>query len=167
MPATPRDLLKPRAQRLAEVAQSIQLQAGQANAQQIIYGLELVAETKKFGITAGEYAADGVNQPIVIASAITGQSIPAGATTGAGQKCFVLVEINAKSEVFTTVSALTTGTPVLPALTASDTGKGTRIAIGYIEIPESFTAGTTNCPTGTALKAIQYSAGNVSPVSGF
>lgn len=161
MPATPRDLLKPRAQRLAEVANSIQLQAGQANAQQIIFGLELTAETKKFGVTAGEYAPDGVSQPVSIAAAITGVSIPAGATTGAGQKCFVLVEINAKSEAFTSVSALTTGTPVLPALTAG------RIAVGFIEIPESFTAGTTNCPTGTALKAIKYSAGNTSPTGGF
>lgn len=160
MPATPRDLLKPRAQRLAEVANSVQLQAGQANAQQIIFGLTLEAETKKFKVLEGEYFPDGVSQPVLIKT-ISGISIPAGATTGAGQKCFVLVEVNAKEEAFTSVSALTTGTPVLPALTAG------RIAVGYIEIPESFTAGTTNCPTGTALKAIKYSAGNTSPTGGF
>lgn len=159
MPATPRDLLKPRAQRLAEVFQSEQLQAGQANAQQIIYGLELSAETKKFGITAGEYAPDGVSLPVTI-KAITGQSVAAGAATSSGQKCIVLVEINAKEEVFQTVSALTGGTPVLPALTAG------RIAIGFIEIPESFTVGTTEVKAAM-LKAVKYSAGNVSPVSGF
>lgn len=159
MPATPRDLLKPRAQRLAEVFQSEQLQAGQANAQQIIWGLLLKAETKKFGIEAGEYAPDGVSLPVSI-KAITGQVVASGAKTGAGQKCFILVEINSKEEVFQTVSALTTGTPVLPALTAA------RIAVGFIEVPEEFTPSTTEVTAGM-LKAIKYSAGNVSPTSGF
>jgi hypothetical protein len=159
MPATPRDLLKPRAQRLAEVFQSEQLQAGQANAQQIIYGLELEAEAKKFKISAGEYAPDGVSLPVVI-KAITGQSVAAGAETTASQKCYVLVEINAKEEVFQTVSALTSGTPVLPALTAG------RIAIGYLSIPASFTVGTTEVKANMCV-AIKYSAGNVSPTSGF
>lgn len=162
MPATPRDLLKPRQERLAEVAYSAQLQAGQANAQQIISGLELEAETKKFKISAGEYAKDGVSE-FVITKAITGQSVPSGAKTGAGQKCYVLVEINEKEEVFTTVSALTTGTPVLPALTASAAG---RIAVGYIEVPEEFTPGTTEVKA-SMLKAVKYSAGNKKPYEGF
>ena len=165
MPATPRDREKPRAQRLAEVFQSEQLQAGQANAQQIIYGLACSAETKKFKIEAGEYAPDGVSLPVVI-KAITGQNLPSGATTGAGPTCLVLVEINAAEEVFTTASALTTGTPVLPALTAGTAAKPKRIAIAEILVPASFTVGTSEANLCT-FTAIKYSAGNVSPVSGF
>lgn len=159
MPATPRDLGKPRAQRLSEVFTSEQLQAGQANAQQIIYGLELEAESKAFAISKGEYAPDGVSLPVALA-AKTAQVVNVGATTTTGQKCFILVEVNAAGEVFQTVSAITTGTPVLPSLTAG------RIAIGYLSIPASFTPGTT-AVTGGMCIPIKYSAGNTSPVSGF
>jgi hypothetical protein len=159
MPATPRDLLKPRQQRLSEVMTSAQLQAGQANAQQIIFGLTLEANAKTFNILAGEYQPDGVSQPIAIA-AKAAIAVAAGAKTAAEQKCIVLVEINAAGEVFQTVSGLTTGTPVLPALTAN------RIAIGFIEVPAEFVPGTTTVTAGM-LKAVKYSAGNTSPVAGF
>ena len=167
MPATPRDLLKPRAQRLAEVFQSEQLQAGQANAQQIIFGLEAKAEgtTVKYELTAGEYAPDGVSLPVSI-KAQAALALPSGATTGAGQKCLVLVEVNAAEEVFATASALTSGTPVLPALTAGTAAKPKRIAIAEILVPESFTVGTSKTSLCT-FTAIKYSAGNESPVGGF
>lgn len=159
MPATPRDLLKPRQERLAEVMYSAQLQAGQANAQQIIFGLELEPNaTKKFSVTAGEWAEGGASE-LVTFKAKTAITLTVG-TTGAGQKCFVLIELNKKEEVFQTASALTTGTPVLPALTAG------RIAIGYLSLPESFTAGTSTIEASYCIP-IKYSAGNQSPVGGF
>jgi hypothetical protein len=167
MPATPRDREKPRAERLAEVFQAEQLQSGQANAQQIIFGLEAKAEgtTVEFEITAGEYAPDGVSLPVAI-KAIAKKKLPAGATTGAGQTCLVLVEINAAEEVFVTASALTTGTPVLPALTAGTAAKPKRIAIAEILVPESFTVGTSKTSLCT-FTAIVYSAGNKAPTGGF
>lgn len=162
MPATPRDVLKPRQERLAEVFYGAQLQSGQANAQQIVYGLEGEAETKKFKITAGEYFENGASEPVKI-KAITAQTVASGSTTNSSQFCYILVEINEKEEVFQTVSALTTGTPVLPALTAG------RIAIFYISIPNSFTAGTTEPTEGNSVKfvPIKYSAGNKAPSEGF
>ncbi len=159
MPATPRDLLKPRQERLAEVMYSNQLQAGQANAQQIVYGLELEAETKKFKVTAGEWAEGGASELLTM-KAKTGLTVAVGSKTGAGQTCYILVEVNKKEEVFQTVSAITAGTPVLPALTAG------RIAVGYLSIPAEFTPGTTEVTAGMCI-AIKYSAGNASPVSGF
>jgi hypothetical protein len=159
MSATPRDLLKPRQERLAEVMHSNQLQAGQANAQQIIYGLELEPETKKFKVTAGEWAEGGASELLIMKAKIA-LSVAVGAKTGAAQACYILVEVNKKEEVFQTVSAVTAGTPVLPSLTAG------RIAIGYLSIPEEFTPGTTEVKANMCI-AVKYSAGNASPVSGF
>lgn len=159
MPATPRDLGKPRAQRLAEVMSSIQLQAGQPNAQQIIFGLELEANAKAFNVSGGEFAPDGVSQPIAVV-AKNAVAVTAGAATGVGQVCLVLVELDKTGAVFQTVSAIVGANPVLPPLTAA------RIAVGFIEIPASFTPGTTAVTAGM-LKAIKYSAGNTSPTGGF
>jgi hypothetical protein len=159
MPATPRDLLKPRQERLAEVMYSNQLQAGQANAQQVIWGLTVVPDGKKITVEEGEWAEGGASELLTMKQKV-GVTIATGSKTAAGQFCYVLVEVNKKEEVFQTVSAITGATPVLPALTAG------RLAIAYLSIPEEFTPGTTEIKAAN-IGAIKYSAGNESPVSGF
>jgi hypothetical protein len=160
MPATPRDLLKPRQQRLSEVLTSAQLQAGQANAQQIVWGLKCEAETKKCKVLAGEYLKDGVSEPVAFVEK-TGVSFPAGCTTAAGVTLLVLVEITVGTTTVTlTPGAATAGTPILPALTAG------RIAVAQILVPESWTATSSEANLCT-YTAIKYSAGNASPTSGF
>lgn len=160
MPATPRDILKPRSQRLSEVMTSIQLQAGQTNDQQIIWGLGLkvnATHNYDFDIEKGEVC---INQELKEIAALTEQTVPAGAETTASQTCYVLLEVNASGVLTKTVSAKTEGTPVLPALNAA------RIAIAYIAIPKSYTVGTTELKT-EYFKPILYSAGNISPTGGF
>lgn len=163
MPATPRDLLKPRQERLAEVFQAIQLQSGQANGQQIISGLgiELPGEAKKFVVEAGEAAFDGVSLPQVVKKTAE-QEVAAGATLTSGQNCFVLIEITKaeEPEVKQTVSAITGGTPIVPALTAG------RLAVAVLSLKGAFTPGTTKL-TAAMVIPVKYSAGNVSPTGGF
>lgn len=161
MSATPRDLLKPRMQRIREVAESVQQQAGQANSQQIIYGCGLVVGSTKtdFTIDAGEVTFDGVSQPVEVAQ-VANTAVAAGAALSAGQNCYVLVELDKEGKTHQTVSAITGGTPVLPALTAE------RIAVGYLTLKGAFTPGTTEL-TAEMLKPIAYSAGNEAPTAGF
>lgn len=160
MPATPRDILKPRSQRLSEVMTSIQLQAGQANDQQVIWGLGLkvnATHNYDFDIEKGEVC---INQELKEIAVLTEQTVPAGAETTSAQTCFVLLEVSPAGVLTKTVSAKTEGTPVLPALNAA------RIAVAYIAIPKSYTVGTTELKT-EYFKPILYSAGNVSPTGGF
>lgn len=160
MPATPRDILKPRSQRLSEVMTSIQLQAGQANDQQVIWGLGLkinATHNYDFDIEKGEVC---INQELKEIAALTEQTVPAGAETTSAQTCFVLLEVSPAGVLTKTVSAKTEGTPVLPALNAA------RIAVAYIAIPKSYTVGTTELKT-EYFKPIVYSAGNVSPTGGY
>lgn len=160
MPATVRDVGKPRAERLREVAENIQYQEGMANSQQIIYGCELeinATHNYNFNITAGEVC---INQELKAITALTAQTVPAGAETTSTQTCYVLLELSPAGALTKTVSALTTGTPVLPALTAA------RIAVAYIAIPKSYTVGTTELKT-EYFHAIAYSAGNASPTAGY
>lgn len=173
MSATPRDLLKTRAQRVMEVYNSVQLQSGQANSQLVGFGCVLApgGTNTQLAISAGEYV---LGQSIINFPAVTGQLLTGlGFTnTAAGQSCLVLVEADATQP--TPVLTLTqgvivsSGTPVLPQPTS------TKIVLGYLAIPASFTFGTTAltaggtslAPTGICVTQ-SYSAGNVSPVGGF
>lgn len=159
MSATPRDLLKPRPQRVHEVYQSVQLQAGQANSQYVSFGckVQVDATNTKFDITTGEYV---LGQSIVSFAGLSAQNVAAGAALSAGQAVFVLLELDGSGALTQTVGAITTGTPVLPALTAS------RIAVGYLSLTGAFTPGTTALVAGNCV-TLAYDAGNVSPVGGF
>jgi len=156
MSATPRDLLKPRQQRVSEVYQLLQYQAGQANSQVVAFGCQVLvdAATTKFQVTAGEYV---LGQSIVTFNALTAQVVPGGATTAAGQSVFVLIEADAAAALHLTVGVIvSSGTPVLPQPTP------TWIALGYLSLGASFTAGTTVL-TGANVVSLAYSAGNVNP----
>lgn len=175
MAATPRDLQKPRAQRAWEVYQSVQYAQGQSNSQLVGFGCVLApgGTNTQLAISAGEFI---LGQAIINFPAVTGQLLTGlGLTnTGAGQTCLVLVEADATqpTPVLTlTQSAIVSGgaTPVLPALNPG------RIVLGYLNVPASFTFGTTAltaggtslAPTGGICVTQSYSAGNVSPTSGF
>ena len=139
----------------------MQEQTGQSNDQQIVYGCTLGingTHNYNFDVLAGEVC---IGQELKSIAAALANTVPAGAELLAGQKCYVLVEVNAAGEVFKTVSAITGGaTPVLPALTAN------RIAIAYLSLSGVFTPGTTAL-TEAMLKPVLYSAGNISPTTGF
>lgn len=163
MSATPRDLLKTRQQRVAEVYQLLQYQAGQANSQFVSFGCVLApgGTATQLAISAGEYV---LAQQVISFPAVTGQVLTSLTNTGAGQSCLVLVEADTTQP--TPVLTLTqgvivsSGTPVLPQPTP------TRIALGWLAIPASFTMGTTSL-TGGMCVTMPYSAGNTSPIGGF
>lgn len=163
MPATPRDALKTRRQRIGEVYALNQLQAGQANSQLVSFGCQLVPGTTNtsLGITVGEFV---IGQTVVpFAGIATGIAVPAGAQTSSIQFCKVLVEVDGNNagaqtsaNVFLTAGPLVTGSQSaapLPALTP------TRIAIGWLEIPSSFTPGSTALTAGMC-KQVAYWGSN-------
>lgn len=152
MAATPRDALKTRRQRIGEVYSLNQLQAGQANSQLVSFGCTIAPGTSNttVGVSVGEFV---IGQAVIaFAGVATGIAVPGGAATSASQFCKVLVEIDANnagaqtsSNVFLTAGPLTAvsqAAATLPALTAA------RIAIGWLEIPNSFTPGTTAVTSG-------------------
>lgn len=158
MAALPRDLTKPRAQRLSEVMQSIQQQAGQPNSQLIVFGCVLAVggTASQLAISQGEYV---LGQQIVELAAQTALAVPAGANPGAGLSVIVNVEGDSTGAVTLTPGSIA-GVPVAPALTPA------KILLGQLTIPGAFTPGTTSLTTGM-LTSTPYSAGNVSPVGGF
>jgi hypothetical protein len=166
MSATPRDLLKPRAQRLAEVYQSLQHQAAQSNSQIVTFGCVLApgGTNTQLAISAGKYV---LGQSEIDFPAVTGQLLTGlGLTnTAAGQTCIVLVEADATqpTPVLTlTQSAIATGGAAAVA-PAPNTG---RIVLGRLAIPASFTFGTTAL-TGPMCVTEPYYSSTVSPVGGF
>lgn len=169
MPASPRDLLKPRAQRLGEVAQGIMQQTGFHDSQYVTYGAVLApgGTNTQLAISAGEYV---LAQQLTQLPAVTGQLLTGlGLTnTAAGQSCLVLVEADATQPTpvltFTQGAIVSGGSPVLPAPNPA------RIVLGYLAIPASFTFGTTPltaggtslAPTGICV-TLSYDKGNVNP----
>ena len=160
MAASPRDLLKPRAQRLEEVAMGLQKQAGFHDSQFVTFGCVLApgGTTSQLAISAGEYS---LGQALVEFAAVTAQVLsgltPALVTMIAGQSCYVLVEADASSVLYFTQSAIVSaGTPVMPSPTAS------RIVLGYLAPTGAFTFGTTAL-TAPFCVTQPYSAGNVNP----
>jgi hypothetical protein len=170
MSASPRDLLKPRSQRLLEVAHAIQQQVGFADSQYVTFGCVLApgGTNTQLAIGAGEYS---LGQGLIELPAVTGQVLTGlGLTnTGAGQTCLVLVEADATQPIpvltFTQGAIVNSGTPVLPSPTAS------RIVLGYLNVPASFTFGTTPltaggtslAPSGGVCVTMSYDKGNANP----
>lgn len=176
MSASPRDLLKPRAQRLLEVAQGIQQQTGFADSQYVTFGCKLApgSTAANLAVSDGEYSlAQSLVQYAGTAAAgvsiASGQAIWNGQTptnTAAGQLCIVLIEADASGTLYATQGAIAnSGTPVAPSPTAN------RIVLGYLSVPASFTFGTTALtaggtslnPTGGICVTQSYDKGNVNP----
>lgn len=161
MAASPRDLLKPRSQRLAEVAEATQLQTGMADGQTVTFGCVLAVggTPAQLAISAGEYTLGGptlVELPAVTGQVLTGFSIP---TLSAGQSCNVLVEADATQPTPTltlTPGAVTTGVPVTPSPNPA------RIVLGHLALAGAFTPGTTSL-TSPMCVTETYNAGNVNP----
>lgn len=152
MSATPRDLLKTRASRVGEVYSDNALKNGQANSQLVSFGCVLAVggTATKLAVGAGEFV---LAQAIVPFAAVASATVPAGATTGAGQFCKVLVESNAAGALTLTAGALAGSQATAPL----PLGDPTKISLGWIEIPASFTPDTTSL-TGGMLKQMPYSA---------
>jgi hypothetical protein len=153
MSALPRDLSKPRNQRIGEVSQLLQYQAGQANGQLVAYGCLLSADVThnyNVAVSAGEFYI--AQSDIQFAGAVA-QGLPSGATTTSAQYLKVLVELDAAGNVYFIVgSPVTTqqSDAVLPA------GVATHISVGYLAIPPSFTVATTSVATAGILNQIPY-----------
>lgn len=150
MPASLRNQLKSRVQRLGEVLTHSHLKSGQADSQVILQGCDLGFSTVSFTIAVGEVVLAGA----VVALAATGATaVPAGAATAAGQFRKVLIEKDSANAVSTVVGniAADQASAVLPA------GDPTKISVGYIEVPASFTPGTTSL-TAPMLKKVAYHA---------
>lgn len=165
MAASPRDLLKPRSQRLMEVAQSIQQQNGFADGQFVTFGCVLApgATDTELAISQGEVsiAQSLVEVPAQAGLLLTGAEVQGVIPTlVAGEACYVLVEVDATGDTFylTPGATVTGGTPVMPAPTA------TRIVLGYLSLAGAFTPGTTALTAAMCITQ-PYSAGNVNPVA--
>lgn len=160
MAASPRDLLKPRAQRLKEVAEGLQNQQGFADSQFVTFGCVLApgSTAPNLAISSGEFSlAQALVQyagTVAAGVVLTGLGLT---NTGAGQSCYVLVESDAAGVLSYSQSAIvSSGTPVMPSPNAG------RIVLGYLNIGASFTFGTTAL-TAPMCVTQPYSAGNVSP----
>jgi hypothetical protein len=163
MAASPRDLLKPRTQRLEEVATGLQKQAGFHDSQFVTFGCVLApgATPANLAISAGEYA---LGQALIELPAVTAQVLsgltPALVTMAAGQSCYVLVEADATQPTpvltFTQSAIVSAGTPVMPSPNAG------RIVLGYLAPTGVFVFGTTAL-TAPFCVTQPYSAGNVNP----
>ena len=138
MSAKPRDLLKSRATRLGEVLHLNGLKAGQSNSQVVLWGNLITptsGATETFDVSDGEFV---LAQAIVQASASAANALT-GAGTSASEYRKVLIERNASGTVSIKVgtAAASQDDAELPA---GDTDK---ISIGHIEVPASFTVGTS------------------------
>ena len=161
MAASPRDLLKPRAQRLQEVAQGLQGQSGFHDSQFVTFGCVPAPSTTpaKLAISAGEYVLGQtlVEFPAVSELALSGLGLT---NTSSGQTCYVLIEADGTQPTplltFTQSAIVTAGTPVMPSPNAG------RIVLGYLSIPASFTFTSTSLTTAICVTQ-PYSAGNVNP----
>lgn len=139
MPGTTRDRLKTRQSKLGEVYGLNALKAGQANSQLLAFGCTITkggTSNRQVLVSAGEVV---LGQSIVPVAAITATSLDAGATTDGSTFRKVLLELNGSGALSFVVGngAASQAAALLPALTAG------KIAIGYIELPNSFTVDTT------------------------
>lgn len=153
MSAKPRDLLKTRPQRVGEVLSNVHLKAGQANGQVIVWGCTLAVGTPTTGldITAGEVT---IGQALVALAASAANAVPAGAATAAGQFRKVLVERKADGTVVFVVGAIAAAQADAPLPKSPNADA---ISLGWIEVPASFTPGTTALTAGM-LKPVLYSS---------
>lgn len=163
MSATPRDLVKPRPQRLGELYSLNQLQAGQANSQAVTFGCLLAADVThnyNLAISAGNFF---LAQAEVVFAGAVAQALPGGATTTSAQFMKVLVELDAAGTVYFIVGAPVTtqqSDAILPA------GNAAHISVGYLALPVSFTPGTTSIATTGIINQIPY-YGQVGPGGAF
>jgi hypothetical protein len=137
---------------IGEVASNLAQQSGHADSQLVFWGCTLSqgTTTTKFNLAAGEVS---LAQAMVSIAAVVDTSVPAGAATGAGEFRKVLVEVDGAGAVSTVVGDKVTTAQtdaVLPA------GNAAKISVGYLEIPASFTPGTTVVTNGMC-KAVAYS----------
>lgn len=153
MSAKPRDLLKTRAQRVGEVLSNVHLKAGQANSQVILSGCDVTtwSDADEFATTAGEIVLGGV---VVAIAATNNNEVAVGAATAAGEFRKVLIEAKADGSVVQVVGdkAATQATAKLPD------GNTDAVSIGYLEVPASFTPGTTAVTTGMIKDAVYHGA---------
>lgn len=139
MPGTTRDRLKTRPGRLGEVLGLNHLKAGQANSQAIISGIALTkggASNRQVLLSAGEVLMGGTIRSF---AAVAATSLPAGATTDASTYRRVLLEQDTTGALTFVVGAGAVSAAAItwPPLTA------TKIAVGYVDLPPSFTVDTT------------------------
>src|ERR1039458_6558482 len=111
MPGTPRDLFKSHSQRVSETVGLAQLQAGQANSQQVVSGLVAgvaAAQVYQVDVSAGSAVVGG---QLASSAAVLSTALPAGATTTSAQYVNLLVElawVSLTSGVITTPSVVIT-----------------------------------------------------------
>jgi hypothetical protein len=153
MSAKPRDLLKTRRQRLGEVYSALHRNDGAFDVQLVSFGGDLTVNgtAQQFDIAAWEAV---INQAVVNHAALTAQTVPAGATTDAATFRKVLLEVDAAGTLTKTVGvgAADQASAVKPAPTVN------RIEIGWLELPNSFTAGTTALTAGMLKKTPYWAA---------
>lgn len=144
MSARPRDIIKSRAQRIAEVCAAVWLKSGMADGQAVIFGGNLTATTTTVALSDTCAVIGGAFVDKAAQAAI---AVPAGAATGAGQECIVLYEMDSAGTVTATAGAVAaTGLAVRPAETAG------RVVLGTLKVGASFVVGTTNTSTGVLTK---------------
>jgi hypothetical protein len=154
MSAAPRDLLKSPNARTGEVFALLHLGAGQANGQLVTPNSCLITAdaTHNYNIAvgAGTIVLGGVAYAV---SALTAQTVAAGATTSTSQFLKVLLELDTSGALHQTVGAIVTtqqSDAVLPK------GNPAYISIGWLAIPASFTPGTTSIATAGIINQMAY-----------
>lgn len=149
-----RDRIKSREVRVSESFQDIALKSGGARTQIVSSGLDLSVgtPTTTFSVSGGE----AVNkQALRTIPAAANQAVDTGAATGAGQFRKVLVCISDAGAVTQVVgstagSQATAPTPAQP--------NGDVVVVGTIEVPASFTPGTTAVTAAMLKKAAYFGA---------
>jgi hypothetical protein len=163
MPATPRDLFKSHTQRVAETTYLAQLQAGQANSQQVVSGLVAgvgATQVYQVDVSAGEAVILG---QLVSVAAVTQTALPAGATTSASQYANLLVELAwaslANGAVVTPSVVITAGAYAASAAAAvTPPINSGRLALAVIAVPPSFTYTSSTLLTAW-FTPVAYDAG--------
>lgn len=150
MAAKIRDIAKTRAQRIGEVFSLLHQKAGQANGELVAFGGNITVHSTNTQIAVSDTCAV-IGQAIVDKAAQVAIAIPAGAATGAGQECQVLLELDATGTITATAGAVAaTGLSTRPVENTA------RITLGVVKVTASFTPGTTPVTGGMITKEVYF-----------
>jgi hypothetical protein len=144
MAPKPRDVFKTRAARIGEVFTLLHLKTGQANSQLVAFGGDLTFTT--FTLNISQTCA--VLGQAIIDKAASSVATTVAVSTGAAQFMKAVIEMDA-SGVITIRAGVIAASQLLAVRPTDDP---TKIILGHIEIPASFTGGTTTLSQPMLIK---------------
>ena len=135
MAPKPRDVFKTRAARIGEVFTLLHLKTGQANSQLVAFGGDLTFTTTTLNISQlcavlGQLIIDKAASTVATTTAIS---------TAAAQFRKAVIEMDSAGVITIRAGDIA----ISQALAVRPTDDPTKIILGHIEVPASFTGGTT------------------------